>query len=180
MSRHSRDLLLELDGNVMYVEAGPGITLGTGTVYKSSVLKRGGIIMTQIMIDLTGLASSTTDLDIIGKASAGPAHLGQITTERNGVILAGTMQCLEVPTTGADDVDLYFATESTGVFDGAISSLTETALVTSGGAWTLGGSVAMAAVPAANSYLYLTGGEGGTAGTYDAGKFLITLYGYAV
>lgn len=180
MSRHSQDLLLVLDGNTAYVGPGPGITGGTGTVAKTSVIKTGGIIETKILIDLTGLASSTTDLDIIGKASAGSAYLCQINSERNGTILSGTMQCLEVPATGADDIDLYSATEGTGVFDGGVAALTETALITSGGAWTLGQVVALGAVPAANEYLYLTGGEGGTAGTYTAGKFLITLHGYAV
>jgi hypothetical protein len=36
----------------------------------------------------------------------------------------------------------------------------------------------LSAVPAANAYLYLTGGEAGAAGTYTAGKFLIELDGY--
>lgn len=36
----------------------------------------------------------------------------------------------------------------------------------------------LGAASAADKYLYLTGGEGGTAGTYTAGKFLIELYGY--
>jgi hypothetical protein len=88
------------------------------------------------------------------------------------------MTCLEVPTGGADDIDLYSAAEATGVFDVAISTLTESALVTSAGAWTLGGMKALSAVPAANAYLYLTGGEAGAAGTYTAGKFLIELDGY--
>ena len=88
------------------------------------------------------------------------------------------MTCLEVPTGGADDIDLYSAAEATGVFDAAISTLSGSALVTSGGAWTLGGMKALSAVPAANAYLYLTGGEASTAGTYTAGKFLIELYGY--
>lgn len=156
---------------------GAGITGGTGTVIKTSVQRVGGIITTKIFIDLTGLGSSTTDLDIIGVGSSA-AYLGQITAARNGTIIAGTMTCLEVPTGGADDVDLYSATEATGVFDGGIGSLAETALVTSGGAWTLNGSKAFGNMPAANEYLYLTGGEAGTAATYTAGKFMIELTGY--
>lgn len=156
---------------------GAGISGGTGTVFKSSVVRIGDIIRTSILIDLTGLSSSTTDGDIIGQGTAA-AYLGQITAAKNGTILSGRMICLEVPTGGADDIDLYSATEATGVFDGAIGSLTETALVTSGAAWTLGGMKALSAVPAANAYLYLTGGEGGTAAAYTAGKFLIELDGY--
>ncbi|MEN6375531.1 MAG: hypothetical protein ABFD75_12255 [Smithella sp.] len=156
---------------------GAGISGGTGTVFKSSVVRIGDIIRTSILIDLTGLASSTTDLDIIGQG-ASAAYLGRITAAKNGTILSGRMTCLEVPTGGADDIDLYSATEATGVFDGGIAALAETALVTSGGAWTLGGTKALSAVPAANEYLYLTGGEAGTAATYTAGKFLIELDGY--
>lgn len=158
--------------------AGAGITGGTGTIFKTSVSKEGGIIKTQILIDLTGAGSSTTDLDIIGQGSSA-AHLGQITAALNGTILAGVLTCLEAPTGGINDIDLYWATEATGKFDDAVSGLTETALITSGGAWTLALSKAIAdPVGIANGYLYLTGGAGGTAATYTAGKFLLTLYGY--
>lgn len=156
---------------------GAGISGGTGTVFKSSVIRIGDIIRTSFLIDLTGLSSSTTDLDIIGQGTD-PAYLGQITAAKNGTILTGRMTCLEVPVGGADDVDLYAATEGTGKFDGGIAALTETALVTAGGSWTLGATKALGAVPAANSYLYLTGGAGGTAAAYTAGKFLIELEGY--
>lgn len=156
---------------------GTGITAGTGTVIKSGVFQVGGIIHTRILIDLTGLASSTTDLDIIG-VGAGAAYLGQVTAAKNGTVLTGRMTCLEVPAGGADDVDLYSATEATGVFDAGIGTLTETIMVTSGGAWTLGLTKGFSAVPAADQYLYLTGGEAGTAATYTAGKFLIELEGY--
>lgn len=156
---------------------GAGFSGGTGTVIKSSVERIGGIIRTTFLIDLTGLASSTTDLDIIG-VGASAAYFGQITAARNGTILTGRMTCLEVPAGGADDIDLYSATEATGVFDAGIGTLAETALITAAGAWTLALTKAISAVPAADEYLYLTGGEAGTAATYTAGKFLIVLEGY--
>jgi len=166
-----------LEDQTLTTPAGAGITGGTGTIYENSVHQRGGIVETEIIIDLTGLASSTTDLDIIGQG-ASAAHLGRITAAQNGTVLHGFMQCLEVPVGGADDIDLYAATEGTGVFDGAVATLTETALITSGGAWTLGQVKALSEVPAANQYLYLTGGEAGTAATYTAGKFRIFMQGY--
>lgn len=168
---------LALDGNTMAVEAGTGITAGTGTVYKSSVVKVGGIIKTSILIDLTGLASSTTDLDIIG-VGAGAAYLGQITAARNGTILTGRMTCLELPVAGVTDIDLYSATEATGVFDAGIATLVETALLSSGAAWTNVLVRPLTAWPVANEHLYLTGGVGGVPGTYTAGKYLIELEGY--
>lgn len=160
--------------------AGTGITAGTGTLYEASVDRKLNIIETSILIDLTGLASSTTDLDIIG-VGTGPAHIGQITTAVNGIILGGWMKCLEVPAGGADDIDCYAATVGTGAFDDGIAALVETVLITSGAAWTLNREVGIVADGvAADAYIYLTGGEAGTAATYTAGRFLITLYGRPV
>lgn len=158
--------------------AGAGITGGVGAVYNSSITKIGARVITQIFVDLTGLASSTTDLDIIG-VGASAAYLAQITAALNGVPFTGRMACLETPAGGADDIDLYAATEGTGVFDAGISTLVETALVTSGAAWTIGVVKPFTGVLLADKYLYLTGGEAGTAATYTAGQFLIEIEGYA-
>lgn len=150
---------------------------GTGGFRRSHVTREGGLIITRIVLDLTGLASSTTDLDIIG-VGASPAFITQITAAVNGTIVGGNMMCLEAPAGGVTDIDLYAATEGTGVFDGAIGDLTETAVVTSGGAWTLNRMLGTAPDGiAANSYLYLTSGAAGTAATYTAGRILITLFG---
>ena len=43
------------DANTMAVEAGTGITTGSGTIYRSSVQRSGGIITTKILINLTVL-----------------------------------------------------------------------------------------------------------------------------
>lgn len=168
---------LDDDNAVLATLAGTGITGGTGTVYKTSVIKVGSIYQTKIYIDLTGLGSSTTDLDIIG-TGATAAHIGQITAARCGTIEAIRMTCLELPAGGVTDIDLYSATEATGVFDAGIGTLTATALITSGGAWASGTTKGSTAVPAANGYLYLTCGAGAVPGTYTAGKFLIELFGY--
>ena len=161
---------------------GTTITPGTGTsaalVRDSGVWTSGSVIVTRIVVDLTDLASSTTDLDIIGNpAGAASAHIGQITTVVNGVIVGGRITCLETPATGADDIDFYSATVSTGAQDSPIGDLTETALLTNGAAWAAGNVKALTTVPPANDYLYIVGGEAGTAGTYTAGIFLIELYG---
>lgn len=166
-----------LDNPILATEAGAGITGGTGTVYKSSVRLVGGIYYSNIIIDLTGLQTSTTDLDIIGQGLS-VAHIGQITAARNGTILFGRMTCFETPATGADDIDLYAATEGTGVFDGAVGDLAETAIITSGAAWAAADVKLFGAIPAADKYLYLTNGEAGTVGTFTAGKFLIEMFGY--
>jgi len=153
-----------------------GFISGTGTLFESSVVQQGGIIKTTILMDITGAQSSTTDLDIIG--DTGVSYIGQVTAAKNGTLLYGQMTCLETPAGGVTDIDLYSATEATGAFDGGVAALTETALLTKGGAWS--GAVTptiMTALPAADEYLYLTGGAAGTASAYTGGRFLIEFWG---
>jgi len=169
-------------GTTAPMTAGTGITTGTGTIYHAAVVKVGAIYETTLLIDLTGLSSNTA-ADIIGKEATANCHFGQITAAVNGAIFAGYMQCLETPTTGEPDIDLYSSTVATGTEDVAIthSSLaTEAALMTAAADWTVAANVnirPLTAMPAADTYLYLTGGGGTTDGVYDAGKFLIKLYG---
>jgi len=161
---------------------GTSITPGTGTsaalVRDSGVWTSGSVIVTRIVVDLTDLVGSTTDLDIIGNTGgAASANFGQITTAVNGVIVGGRVTCLEVPAGGADDIDFYSATVSTGAENGLITDLTETALLTSGAAWTAGRTLGLGIIPPANDYLYIVNGEGAVPGTFTAGIFLIELYG---
>ena len=165
------------DANTMPVEAGTGITTGSGTIYRSSVQRVGGIITTRILIDLTGLRS-TGGADIIGvNGTALVCHIGQITAARNGTILTGSMECFEAPAGGDPDINIHSATEGTGVEDGAIGDLTETLLVNAGDA-TTGSKVYFTGVPAADQFLYLTTGAA-TDADYSAGKLFIELMGYA-
>jgi hypothetical protein len=159
--------------------AGAGVD-GAQT-YKAGVSAAGTLRVTQIVIDLTDLVGSTTDLDIIGDSAAASSHFGQITAAVNGTIVGGKVTCLEVPAGGADDIDFYSASVGTGtenviITDAALG--TETALVTSGGAWTSGATKGMTGLPTANDYLYVVNGEASVPGTFTAGKFLIELYGH--
>lgn len=156
--------------------AGTGITAGTGTVHGAMVEPFGNVVRTTIVMDLTGLNCGGTADDIIGVNSAANCHIGQITAAVNGTIFAGYMTCLEAPTTGDPDIDIWAAAEATGAEDSAISALTsETKLVDSGDL-TLGSVDVLTAFPEDGEYLYLTCGVS-TAGTYDAGKIEIVLYG---
>lgn len=160
--------------------AGAGITGGTGTVYKQGVELVGDIIVTRILLDLTGLDSVATDGDIIG-TGASAANLGQLSSAINGTIFGGKLTCLEAPATGEVDIDIYSADEATGVLDDAISGLSNTAKVIDAGAdWTLGLEKYVTAIPSSDQYLYATVGTASTptAGTYTAGKYLLELYGY--
>jgi hypothetical protein len=154
----------------------PGAGIAGITSYAAGISRAGGLIITRLVVDLAGLIGSATDLHIIGDSGAASSHFGQITAAKSGTIFAGTV---EVPTGGADDVDLYSATVGTGTQGVAMTDAalgTETALVTSAAAWTLALTKALTGFPTANDYLYFASGEA-AGGTYTAGKFLVELYG---
>ena len=155
--------------------AGIGIT-GTSDRFVYSVEKVGSIITTRILIDVDGLNSGGTANDIIGANGAGVAHLGQITATTNGTLFTGRITCLEAPTGGDPDIDLYYATEATGVEDTLVTDLTETSCINHGD-WSVGEWDELTAFPAADSYVYLSTGDA-TDATYTAGILLIEMYGY--
>jgi len=155
--------------------AGLGIT-GTADNFVTSVEKIGAIIKTTIIVEVDGLNSGGTAGDIIGANGAGEAHIGQITAARNGTIFAGKITCLEAPTGGDPDIDLWYADEDTGVEDTAISALTGEIQCINHGDWTGGQMDVLTAFPAANKYMYLTTGDA-TDATYTAGILMIELYG---
>lgn len=159
-------------------DAGTGITAGTGTVHAVSVTRNGSLIETRIFMDLTGLNSGGTAADIIGVAAAANCHIGQITEAVNGTIVGGYMRCLEVPTGGDPDINLYAADEATGVEDTAITALTNDTILVNSGDLTLASMEVLDAFPAANQYLYLVTGDA-TDDTYTAGKIEIVLFGTA-
>ncbi len=172
-------------GNKMANEAvaGAGIE-GTAGVYitqverlKSDTTTNVNIVKTTIMIDLTGLNCGGTAGDIIGADGAGVAYIGRVTTANQGVVFGVTMESFEIPAGGDPDIDLHSATEGTGVEDTAIGDLTE-ALIINGGDQTAGVRTAGGEI-AADQYLYLTCGTA-TAGTYTAGRLVITILGYDV
>ena len=165
--------------SVKNITPGTGISTGTGTLYKGSVLRMGDVIETTIVMDLTGLNSGDADGDIIGVAATANCHIGQITAAANGTLFAGYMQCVESPAGGEPDIDLFSATESTGTEEALVTGLTETALLATAADWTnVLAPKGLTALPAANEYLYLAASGGSTNATYTAGKFIIKLYGY--
>jgi len=139
--------------------------------------KRGtdGMTVTEFYIDLVGLSSITTTGDAIGDTGGTTsATLGQYTVAVFGTIVAIEMICLELPTTGDDDIDLYSIASGTLDISDAVGG--GTALITAGGAWSNGMVKGATAVPTASHYFYLATGDT-TAGDYATGKFLIRFYG---
>jgi hypothetical protein len=88
------------------------------------------------------------------------------------------MTCLETPTTGEPDIDVYAATEATGAEDAVVTGLTETKLLDTGADWTgILGARGFQTMPAADGYLYLVTSGGADTGVYASGKFLLKFYG---
>lgn len=157
---------------------GTGISLGTNTVCAGSVSRVGGLIKTEIFIDVTGLNSGTDAGDIIGKTATENCNIGLISAAVNGTIVHGRITCIETPATGDPDIDFYgSATVGTGVQDAAVDDLTGETQLLDHGDWTGAEAtpIAMTALPGAG-YMYMVDG-GGTAATYSAGKFLVELWG---
>ena len=155
---------------------------GTAAVYvtqvnrlKSDVATNVNIVKTTIMIDLTGLKDGGTAGDIIGKDGSGVAFIGKVTTANQGTVFGVTMTCLETPAGGSTDIDLFSATEGTGVNDTAIGDLTETQIINAGAA--SAGTVVAGGDIAADQFLYLVSQGTGDA-TYTAGRFLIEITGF--
>ena len=155
------------------LDVGTGITTGTGTICRANGGLMGGIYRMTIIIDLTGLNSGGTAGDIIGvNGTALPCYIARLPAM---TVLGGRMTCLETPAGGDTDIDLYAATEGTGVEDQAISALTETEIINAG-SQTRGTVTYFSADPAANAYFYMVG-QGTSNATYTAGRFLIEIFG---
>jgi hypothetical protein len=161
------------DTEIPALNVGTGITTGTGTICKANGGLSGGVYKVTIVIDLTGLNSGGTAGDIIGvNGTALPCYIAQLPAM---TVLGGQMTCLETPAGGDTDIDLYSATEGTGVEDSAITALTETQIINAG-AQTRGTLTYFSADPATNAYFYLVG-QGTANATYTAGRFLIEIFG---
>jgi hypothetical protein len=169
--------LNQMDGVVFgTMTPGAGISPVTNSSYAARVTKIGTMFKTEILIDLTGLRS-TAGGDVIGDdGTETPAHIGQITAAVNGTIFAGRISCLEAPTGGDPDIDLFAATLGTAHEDDAISGITGQAKLVDTGDHTAGSVDVLTAFPAANSYLYLVAGDT-TDADYTAGILLIELWG---
>ncbi len=151
--------------------------IGTGVAPSTRRHILNGRIVTEIKIDLEGLASVATANDVIGLSAGGIAYIGQNVVASNGIIYQIELICLETPTGGDNDVNVVAASSGTLAYDGAGGT---TYGVNGGDA--VAGQVVTNLVQGltANHYFYLTAGTGDTAAAYTAGQFLIRLHGHPV
>jgi hypothetical protein len=151
--------------------------IGTAATPATYRWTENGVIITQIKVDLTGLASAATANDVIGLAAGGVAYIGRNVVATNGIIFKTQFSCIETPAGGDNDVNVVTNASAALAYDGAGG----TAYISNSGDL-LAGQTIENLVPAltANDYFYLTAGTGDTAATYTAGMYVLTLYGHAL
>lgn len=157
-------------------EHGAG-AIGTGAAPKTYRYTVNGEIITDIKVDLQGLASKNTANDVIGLAAGGVAKLGQYTVAIFGVVYRVELICLETPATGDNDVNVVLNASGTLEYDGA-----------GGAGYGVDGGDAVAGQVVEDlvqgltdtHYIYLTAGTGDTAQAYTAGQFIIRFHGHPI
>ena len=153
----------------------PGGGIDAATI-ETSIAEYNSEIITTIYIDIGGgsIVSSSSAGDVIGEDGVAATYLTRLTEAKNGIVYKVEMICLEAPTTGDPDINLCANASATIAEDAAGEG--EHVLV-NGGTQTLAKYASTNSLNGqVNDYIYLTHG-GTTAGTYDAGKFLIKFYG---
>ena len=184
-------------------QAGAGIK---NAVVSHRMFKQGGVIETQILVDLQGKSGieiwSCTNDDYVGEATAdGTNAVADVSllkweNDVHGVLFEAEILCLEVPTAGADDLQFSFDTYVAAHAQSTAVANTALLLADGAAAFVLGdrhmipvmdedldnASPEVTAVPAVTDVdtkgLYISNGETVTAAAFTAGKFLITLRGY--
>ncbi len=166
---------------VLAAEHGAG-AIGTAFAPRTYRYTREGTIITEIHVDLTGLAcKGDAAKDAIGLAAGGACYIGRYVVATNGVVYRVEMSCLEAPGEGTatitSDIDLGAEDVGTTTYDDAVDDV----VINTGGL--AAGKTYVNDAPAltANDYLYLVEGDtAATTGVYNAGQVIVRLFGHAV
>lgn len=168
-------------GDVLTAEHGAG-AIGTAVAPKTYRWTENGHIITEIHVDLTGLAcKGDAANDVIGLAAGGAAYIGRYVTATCGVVYRAEVLCLETPGEGTatitTDIDIAGNSSAALAYDGAAGA----AELNLGGVAAGGSYIVDAPALTANDYLYLVEGDtAATTGVYDAGMLIVRLLGHAV
>ena len=172
--------------------AGAGVSEGgggTGAVLDSFVGELNNEIVTTIRLDIHGLNCATGQSKVIGNASAAAnAFITQLDAAVNGVIYKAEMGCVEMPNSAGTvltDIDLVVSTAALNAQADASAAANFKAFIAPGGNYTPGvqvrstvGASLDSDVGGSGYFLYIVNGAGGTStGEYNAGQFIIKLYG---
>ena len=162
------------------------ITAGATAPYvtRQTTRREGNKIITEISVDLGGNSSivAATDGDIIGQEDGATSTIATLALATHGYITYAEIACLEAPTGASADIDLHLGSSATDAEDAAVTNAN--VLVAAGGSHSKGSRVGAAVAihdwdSESDKYLYLVNGAAANAGTYSAGKLLITLEGIA-
>ncbi|MCK4791992.1 MAG: hypothetical protein KAV87_50130 [Desulfobacteraceae bacterium] len=142
-----------------------------------------GDILTSIHVDLTGLGMvGTAAEDAIGLPTGGAAYIGRYVTTTYGIVYKVEQIWLEAPGQGTatitSDINITMDDEADIAYDGAVDG---GIILNTGGV--AAGNTFENLVPAltANDYIYIVEGDtAGTTGVYNAGQFILNLYGHPV
>ena len=157
-------------------EHGAGI-IGTGATPTTYRWTDGGVIVTQIKIDLAGIASVASANDVLCLTAGGVCFIGRNVVATNGVIFGIELTCIETPLTGDNDINVVVNSSAVLTTSGAGG----TTYGVDGGNGVAGQTVALTVQGLTEGhYYYLTGGAGDVANTYTAGQYIITTYGHAL
>ena len=151
----------------------------TNSICNFYISKIGGEIITTILVDLTDLTytTSTDSTSIIGKAATSSSYFYETSLTTNGIIYNLELICLEAPngsSSPATNIGLHYNSSflNTGV---AVSNqkiiMNTTQSIGTKSEISFGESIASSATK-----LYFYGTSGSTS-TYNAGQFLVKLYG---
>ena len=169
-------------GGALATEHGPG-AIATSFAPITRRFTQNGVIITKIHFDLTGLGGKGGDAnDVIGLPAGGNAFIGRNVVSNNGVIYKAELACIELAAaaSGSATVDIDIATNASGTlaYDGAAGTAK---LFNTGGM--VAGQELSNITPAitGNDYFYLVEADtAATDGVYNAGQFILTLYGHAI
>ena len=165
-------------GTTLFSSYGAG-ALSTEVAPQYRQKTNGTEIVTEILVDLTGLAvKGDAANDVIGLAAGGAAYIGKYVQATMGILYKVEVICLEVPGEGTStittDIDINFNSSAVLAFDGAAG----TSEINTGGFAAVGGKISDAVSLTAADYIYLVEGDtAATTGVFNAGKLLIKLYG---
>ena len=187
---------VEASGSIEYGPpaglAGAGVSEGgggTGAVLDSFVGELNNEIVTTIRLDIHGLNCATGQSKVIGNASAAAnAFITQLDAAVNGVIYKAEMGCVEMPNSAGTvltDIDLVVSTDALAAQADASAAANFKAFIAPGGNYVPGvqvrstvGASLDSDVGGSGYFLYIVNGAGGTStGEYNAGQFIIKLYG---
>lgn len=145
-----------------------------------------GIITTRIEFDITGLAVvGTAANDVIGLAAGGAAYIGRYVVATYGVLFKAELSCIEAPGQGTatitQDIDIAANASATLIYDGAAGTKRVINTGTLVASETVVNLIPVSATAlAANDYMYIVEADiAATTGVYNAGQFVLTLYGHA-